>query len=248
MRAGVLARALVAQQFLDRGLDDRRDRRAAAPALSGLRSRVSMPLPIRFVVVSWPPTMVTMVLAMTSSSVSRAPSTSAVISEWIRPSRGMPLLLADRGAEIGRHLLDAAQHARGAVGIVLEIAQHLREIRRPGLELLVIVGRNAEQFRGHDRRAAAPRNRRSHPSGPWPATASISVVGDALRYARAALDAARREGGRAKLAQPRMRRRVHEQHLLDHDLRRSARACARPIALHLLRRRACGRPRICAAR
>ena len=55
---------------------------------AGFRKRLSNPLPIRFVVVSWAPTMVMMMLATTSSSVRRSPSTSVVASALIKPSVG----------------------------------------------------------------------------------------------------------------------------------------------------------------
>ena len=50
--------------------------------------RVRIPLVIRLVEVSDPPTTVMMQLAMISSSVSRSPSTSAVMNAWSNPSRG----------------------------------------------------------------------------------------------------------------------------------------------------------------
>ena len=53
-----------------------------------------MPLPIKFVVVSCPPTIVTTQLAMISSSVSRSPLSSAVMKEWIKPSRGLSRIFA----------------------------------------------------------------------------------------------------------------------------------------------------------
>ena len=55
-----------------------------------------VPLAIRFVVVSCPPIMVTMALAITSSSVNRSPSTSAFINEATSPSgRKSSLRMAD---------------------------------------------------------------------------------------------------------------------------------------------------------
>ena len=87
-----------------------------------------MPLPIRLVVVSCPPTIVTMMLAITSSSVSRSPSTSASTSALISPSRGVRACSRIARAEIVGHLVDALEHPADAVGVVLEIAEHLGEV------------------------------------------------------------------------------------------------------------------------
>jgi hypothetical protein len=45
----------------------------------------------------------------------------------------MAFLLADRVTEIAGHLVDTAQHRADAIGIVLEIAQHLGKIGGPAL-------------------------------------------------------------------------------------------------------------------
>ena len=67
---------------------------------------------MRLVVVSWPPTMVTMQLAITSSSVNRSPSTSASSSAPTQPRRGRVPLLADGRPEVVGHVL-ALRSTRG---------------------------------------------------------------------------------------------------------------------------------------
>ena len=93
---GVLARALVAKELLDRGRRRATGPTSRAPTGRDCAAGSSIPLPIRLVVVSWPPTIVMIVLAMTSSSLNRSPSTSAVMSACSKPSRGALALLVDR--------------------------------------------------------------------------------------------------------------------------------------------------------
>ena len=64
----------------------------------------------------------------------------------------MLALLGDSIAEIFGHLRHALQHSRIAFRIVLEISQHLGEIRRPFFELNVIARGNAHQLGRNDRR------------------------------------------------------------------------------------------------
>ena len=119
---------------------------------SGLRRSVSSPLPIRLVVVSWPPTMVTMTLATTSDSLRRSPSTSAVARALIKPSVGWLASLRDRLVEVGAHLLHALQGLADSTGVVLEVAQHLGEVLGPPLEQVVVRGGHPEHLGGHDGR------------------------------------------------------------------------------------------------
>jgi len=57
---------------------------------------------------------------------------------------------AHRGAKVGGHLIQAPQHLRHPVRVVLEVAQHLGEVLRPGFQLVAVGRRHSQQFRGHD--------------------------------------------------------------------------------------------------
>ena len=118
-------------------LDGRRNQRqvVAQPLhLSGWRSSVSMPLPIRLVVVSWPPTMVT--IAVGDHFFLGQP-----VAVDLRGHQGVDQArragcAAVRGWRRGNTRSSARRCAgprADAIGIVLEIAQHFGEIRGPVL-------------------------------------------------------------------------------------------------------------------
>ena len=65
---------------------------------------------------------------------------------------GLNPVSAYRLAEVGEHSVETVQHAREAIRVVLEVAEHLGEVFRPGLELVAVSWRNSEEFRRHDRR------------------------------------------------------------------------------------------------
>ena len=149
---------------------------------SGWRSSVSSPLPIRLVVVSWPPTIVTMQLATTSSSVSRSPSISAVISAWTG-LRAAPVRSArDRVVEVRpsspRRCCSTRATRSGLCWKLPSISAksadqrlELLVVRRPGrpsISAVTIAGSGSAKIGDH---VHAPR-----PA----ATASSSAVGDLL--------------------------------------------------------------------
>jgi hypothetical protein len=81
----------------------------------------------------------------------------------------------------------------------------------------MIAGRHAEKLCRHDcwqRRGKI----RDHIHAPLRQNPVDQIVGYFLDMQPEMIDAARGESARTKTAQPRMRRRVHEQHLPDHDL------------------------------
>ena len=69
------------------------------------------------------------------------------------PDEALPrgrALPADRRAEVGGHLLQAAPHPRGVVRVVLEIAEHRGKIGRPRFQLVAIARGHAQHFGGHN--------------------------------------------------------------------------------------------------
>ena len=82
--------------------------------------------------VSWPPTIVTMEFAMTSSSLNAVPVDFRRWSALIRPSVGALGAHDTRSPEVGDHFLQRRSTFRRVVRVVLEVPQHLGEIRRPG--------------------------------------------------------------------------------------------------------------------
>ena len=115
-------------------------RRSISP---GWRSSVSNPLPIRLVVVSWPPTMVMMrwrpLLLRSAVSVHFRRK-----ERMDQPFPGMLLLFADAIAEIRRHVFNGLQDARNAIRIVLKVPEHFGKTGGPDLQLLVIVCREPQ--------------------------------------------------------------------------------------------------------
>ena len=133
-----------------------------------------MPLAIRLVVVSRPPTMVTMQLATISSSVRRSPSTSAVMKRVDQAvARGFALLARWRSGNRRSSPSTAREHAGEAVGVVLEVAEHLGERDGPVLELDVVLDRHAEHFgRDDGRQRLGEVGQQIHPAG----AAGVDVV------------------------------------------------------------------------
>src|ERR1039458_4647858 len=184
---------------------------------SGCCSSVSNPLPIKFVAVSCPPIIVSMELAMISSSVSRTPSTSAFTREFTSPSWGIDLLFSNCRPEIFGHIADAACHARNAIRLVLKIPQNLREIDGPLLQLFVIAHRNAQHFGGNDgghRRGQFSHDIRSS----FADETGNQAVRDVLNMPAQYRDPRGSKRCGAEVSQSRVNRRIPEQHLPGHDL------------------------------
>ena len=159
-----------------------------------------------------------MTLATTSSSLSRSPSTSAVVRALIRPSRRLGGLADHRGAEVGDHLLDALEHLFRAAGVVLEVAEHLGEILGPGLEQLVVGGRHPEHLGGHDRGQRV--GEAVHHVKAAPASQSVDEgLGDLTDVLAQHCDAAGREGRRGQAADAAVLGGIEEQHLPHHHRR-----------------------------
>src|SRR5205823_13290729 len=71
------------------------------------------------------------------------------VDEAIAGVRALP---ANGGTEVGGHLVHAAQHARGAVRVVLKVPEHFGEVLRPRFELVAVSGGHAQQLGGDDGR------------------------------------------------------------------------------------------------
>ena len=144
-------------------------------------------------------------------------------------------LLGDARLEVGAHRLGGAQHATGAVGVVLEVAEDLGEVGRPCLELRMVLGRHAEHLGRHDRGQRlgdvaddvhpAARNRRVE-----------QAVHDLLDVRAQDGDPPRREGVRGEAANARVGGRIHEEHLPHHHLGHRA-ELGEPDGVELRRRR-----------
>ena len=82
-------------------------RRAIA---SGLRNSASIPLPIMFIVVSWPASSVNIALKTSSSSVWRSPRPSAATMMLIKSSRGCYPAIGGEVREVAAHVRDRLAH------------------------------------------------------------------------------------------------------------------------------------------
>ena len=120
--------------------------------------------------------------------------------------------------EVVGHALHAAQHALHAVGIVLEIAQHLSEVRRPGLELADVGNRHAQHFRryGGGKRLGEIRD---HVHVSLGFHLIEQRCHDALDVRPQHLHAIRGENLSRQVSQAGVRRRIHEQHLFHGHFR-----------------------------
>ena len=125
---GVLAWAFITQAVLPPRKESTTDPTASWLMTSGLRSSVSSPLPIRLVVVSWPPTMVTMRLAITSSSLKATAVHLCHEQMMDQPfSRVAPELPRWPRGSIPSSPAPT-KHTRCAIGVVLKITQHFGEV------------------------------------------------------------------------------------------------------------------------
>ena len=121
----------------------------------------------------------------------------------------MRAVLMHSGLEVGHHLIHALQHTLGAVGIVLEVAQHLREVRRPARQVLAISDRQPDKFLGHDRwKRPTKVGEHLHMSGGLHGVQQ--AVGDILDVLAQDLYAARRECSGGQAAYPTMGRWVEK--------------------------------------
>ena len=127
-------------------------------------------------------------------------------------------LLAHRRAEVPRHVVHALEDARSAVGVVLEIPEHLGEVRGPRLELRVVLDWHAEHL-GHDDARKRLADVRNHIHVPRRQDGLDEAVGNLLDVLAQELHSLRRESLGCQTPQPRVRGRIHEQHLLHHHLR-----------------------------
>ena len=130
-------------------------------------------------------------------------------------------LLTDRILKVFRQIRYGLQYGGVTLGVMLEISQHLGEIRGPNLQLEMITGRHAQHFGGHDggQRLGQVRNHIHLASGFNSVEQMIDDVGDVSAQF---FNPRRSKSFGRQPAQARVRRSVHEQHLLYHDARNRA--------------------------
>ena len=167
-----LQRRVVAHQLLDRGGHQRRARRAARSSAPGLRNSAHQPLPVTFTVASWPALSSSTQVPISSSSVSRSPSSTTSASALIRSPVGVARRSRDKRAQVVGEL-DARGH--GDRGVFLGRVQlvHAADVGRPGPQQ-VPVGLGARRAARRSPPPAAARRSPASRSTPPPATASTS--------------------------------------------------------------------------
>ena len=117
----------------------------------GLRSRASIPLPTRFMVVSKPATKSRVTVLSSSAWVRRSPSASAAIRALSRSGPGLPAALLDQVGEVAEQL-HAGGHALHEGGLVEVVVEQAGGPRGPSLEALPVGDGHAQQLADHDRR------------------------------------------------------------------------------------------------
>ena len=122
-----------------------RDLRATLAPAAGCRRSASAPLPMRFVVVSWPANRSSTQLATSSSCASPSVRSSAARSAVTRSSAGAARRRATSALEVAVQLDHAVGGPLVLVGRHQRAPDEGRQLVRPRLELVGVVGRNTQE-------------------------------------------------------------------------------------------------------
>src|SRR5258708_8177702 len=129
----------------------------------------------------------------------------------------MLLHFLDRRFEILRHFIDRTTNTRKMIGIVLKVPEHFGEILGPYLQLRSILNGDSQHFSSDD-----IRERLSEISNYVHSPSGSNIIDEPLHYIAdvSAEDfyTLRGKGVGGQAADPRVRGRIQEQHLLYHHL------------------------------
>jgi thioesterase domain-containing protein len=141
-----------------------------------------------------------------------------------RMEQARPWMIAialHRLTEVGQHVMEAGENSLEAIGIVLEVSEHLGEVLGPGLQSVAVRRWQAEQFRRHDRweRIGKVGDHIHLPASGKPVEQGVD---DILDVGAQLLDPPWGEGPGSKAADACVSGRIQEEHLLHHHLRDGA--------------------------